>query len=126
MSVCLWGKRLNDRLGPKWPRWGRHCCKIEGVKRALRIGVLTPVVSVDPRQALDASAAMVADMIFESPFAARDEEGFRAPVLFGDRLRGESSLIGRGVYSAQVAVTLFSRRGDLGSKRALGDQALFG
>jgi ABC-type transport system substrate-binding protein len=70
--------------------------------RQLRIGVLTPVLSIDPRQALDIAAAMAVELMYQSPYGSRDQRGASEPLLFEGRVRAESVVKGLSVYSAEI------------------------
>jgi ABC-type transport system substrate-binding protein len=66
----------------------------------LRIGVLSPVREVDPRESLGSGSALVADLVFE-PLVRAHADGV-TPVLVDGSLRRETSVMGRSVYSADV------------------------
>jgi ABC-type transport system substrate-binding protein len=67
--------------------------------RQLRVGVLSPINKLDPRDAVDYVSAVVLAQIFETPYAAIAGETTPRPVLF-EPLRSED---GKGIeYSAAV------------------------
>lgn len=70
--------------------------------KTLRVGVLTPVNTLDPREAQDFTSALAVMQVYEPPFAQPTQAaGSPVPLLFQEPLRRESSA-GHPVYSAAV------------------------
>ncbi len=70
--------------------------------KTLRVGVLTPVSTLDPREAQDLTSALVVNQIYETPYADPTAAGSQPePLLLQERLRLEPSA-GTLVYSAAV------------------------
>lgn len=71
--------------------------------KTLRVGALTPVTTLNPREAQDFVSALAVLQVFETPFAQPSEAGRSPePVLFQERLRQEPPADGNPVYSAAV------------------------
>lgn len=71
--------------------------------KTLRVGVLTPVATLDPREAQDFVSALAVLQIYETPFAQPRAAGVAPePVLFRERLRPERPSDGAPVFSAAV------------------------
>lgn len=68
--------------------------------KTLRIGVLSALGSMDPRQAGDTISALILEQVFEMPYAVA-QNGTIEPVLFADHLRLDVPG-SRPVYSAEV------------------------
>src|SRR4028119_491627 len=66
--------------------------------KTLRVGVLTPVNTLNPREAQDFVSQMAVTQIYESPFAQPAAGRLPEPLLFQDRLRQD----GPTEYSATV------------------------
>ena len=66
--------------------------------KTLRVGVLTPVNTLNPLEAQDFISQMAVTQIYEAPFAQPAGGRFPEPVLFDDRLRQDGPL----EYSAAV------------------------
>jgi ABC-type transport system substrate-binding protein len=66
--------------------------------KTLRVGVLTPVNTLNPREAQDFVSQMAVTQIYESPFAQPAAGRLPEPLLFQDRLRQD----GPNEYSATV------------------------
>ncbi len=70
--------------------------------KILRVGVLAPVTTLDPREAQDFTSALAVTQVFESPFGQPVAAGASPEVLlFQERLRRESSA-GLPVYSTAI------------------------
>ncbi len=70
---------------------------------ALRVGLLAPVESLDPRGAWEMGRALVASQIFETPYAVRGSSLEAEPLLFeGAPAREPSSPAGKRVLSARL------------------------
>lgn len=70
--------------------------------KTLRVGVLTPVNTLDPREAQDFTSALAVMQVYEPPFAQPTAAaGSPVPLLFQEPLRRESSA-SYPVYSASV------------------------
>jgi ABC-type transport system substrate-binding protein len=75
--------------------------------KTLRIGVLTPVSTLDPRGVQDFVSALAVVQIFETPYAQPATANIPAePLLFQERLRQEPSSPGHITYSATVRPNL--------------------
>lgn len=75
--------------------------------KTLRVGVLAPVNTLDPREAQDFTSALAVTQVYESPFAQPPAAGAQPePLLFQERLRRESST-GLPVYTAAVRAGIF-------------------
>lgn len=76
------------------------------VTKTLRVGVLTPVSTLNPREAQDFVSALAVQQIFETPYAQPATAGLPPePLLFQERLRQEPSSPssdGATTYSAAV------------------------
>lgn len=71
--------------------------------RTLRVGVLAPVSTLDPRETQDLTSALVVTQIYETPYAEPKAAGAPTePLLLQERLRLEPSAGGAAVYSAAV------------------------
>lgn len=71
--------------------------------KTLRVGVLAPVNTLNPREAQDFVSAFVVQQIFETPFAQPATAGsLPHPLLFEERLRLEPAAGGATLYSAAV------------------------
>ncbi len=71
--------------------------------KTLRVGVLTPVSNLNPREAQDFGSALAVQQIFETPYAQPATAGLPPePLLFQERLRQEASTDGATTYSAAV------------------------
>lgn len=71
--------------------------------KTLRVGVLEPVTTLNPREAQDFVSALAVLQIFETPFAQPSEVGRSPePLLVQERLRQEPSPGGNAVYSAAL------------------------
>ena len=69
----------------------------------LRVGLLAPVESLDPRGAWEMGRALVASQIFETPYAVRGVSLDAEPLLFEDPPTEEpASASGRPVFSARL------------------------
>jgi len=67
--------------------------------KTLRVGVLAPVNTLNPREAQDFTSVLAVEQIFETPFAQPRAAGeMTEPVLFAERLSPE----GESVWSARV------------------------
>jgi ABC-type transport system substrate-binding protein len=93
------------------------------IKR-LRVGVLAPVSTLDPREAQDFTSALAVTQVFEAPFAqptaAGTAGGEPEPLLFQERLRRESST-GLPVYTAAVRAGVYFSDGTPLSARHVAD-----
>ncbi len=65
--------------------------------KLVRVGVLSPIVKLDPREAIDSVSGLVLSQVFESPYALAAGDSHVQPLLF-EPLRQESKL----EYSAAV------------------------
>jgi ABC-type transport system substrate-binding protein len=75
--------------------------------KTLRVGVLAPVSTLDPREAQDFTSALAVMQVYESPFAQPAAVGGQPePLLFQEKLRRESST-GLPVYTAAVRAGIF-------------------
>ena len=75
--------------------------------KTLRVGVLTPVNTLDPREAQDFTSALAVMQVYEPPFAQPTAAaGSPIPLLFQEPLRRESSA-SFPVYSAAVRSDVF-------------------
>ena len=73
------------------------------VTKTLRVGVLTPVNNLNPREAQDFVSALAVQQIFETPYGQPATAGLPPePLLFEERLRQEPSAGGATTYSAAV------------------------
>ncbi len=71
--------------------------------KTLRVGVLTPVTTLDPRDAQDFVSAFAVLQVYETPFAQPRAAGVSPePILFQERLRPERPSDGAPVFSAAV------------------------
>jgi ABC-type transport system substrate-binding protein len=71
--------------------------------KTLRVGVLTPVNTLNPREAQDFVSALAVQQVFETPYGQPATTGTPPePVLFQERLRQEPSADGATTYSAAV------------------------
>jgi peptide/nickel transport system substrate-binding protein len=70
------------------------------LRKSLRVGILSGIGSLDPRQAGDTITAIILEQVFESPYNVK-ENGDIEPWLFAEPLRQESSGA-QPVYSARV------------------------
>jgi ABC-type transport system substrate-binding protein len=71
--------------------------------KTLRVGVLTPVSTLDPREAQDFVSALAVLQIFETPYAQPATAGSPPePLLFEERLRQEPAAAGTTTYSAAL------------------------
>ncbi len=72
-------------------------------KDYLRVGLLAPVESLDPRGAWDMGRALVASQVYETPYAVRGVSLEAEPLLFEEPPVEEvSAASGRQVYSAKL------------------------
>lgn len=95
--------------------------------KILRVGVLAPVNTLDPREAQDFTSALAVTQVFESPFAQPVAAGSAGaqpePLLLHERLRRESSA-GLPVYSAAVRAGIFFSDGTPLTARHVADSVL--
>ncbi|HEX7181664.1 MAG TPA: ABC transporter substrate-binding protein [Thermoanaerobaculia bacterium] len=71
--------------------------------KTLRVGVLEPVTTLNPREAQDFVSALAVLQVFETPFAQPSEVGRSPePLVVQERLRQEPPAGGNPVYSAAV------------------------
>ncbi|HVG07734.1 MAG TPA: ABC transporter substrate-binding protein [Thermoanaerobaculia bacterium] len=86
--------------------------------KTLRVGVLTPVNTLNPREAQDFTSVLAVEQIFETPFAQPLAAGeMTEPLLFAERLSPE----GGDVYSARVRPGIFFSDGTPMTARHLAD-----
>lgn len=71
-------------------------------KQLLRVGLVTPIQTIDPRKAGDAGSAMVLAQIYESPFAFPANAQHPEPRLFAEPLREEPAPRAHTHYSAGI------------------------
>lgn len=72
--------------------------------KTLRVGVLAPVNTLNPREAQDFTSALAVDQVYETPFAQPPAAGeMTEPLLLAERLYAE----GEAVYSARVRPGIF-------------------
>jgi peptide/nickel transport system substrate-binding protein len=70
--------------------------------KSVRIGILSPMLELDPRRADDDISGLVLAQIFEPPFALRGGTDETIPLLFAEPLRLEDSTPEHPVYSSAV------------------------
>lgn len=71
--------------------------------KTLRVGMLTPINALDPREAQDFVTALAVQQVFETPYAQPTAVGKPPePLLFAERLVHETSADGAACYSAAV------------------------
>jgi peptide/nickel transport system substrate-binding protein len=58
--------------------------------KVLRVGLLTPIANLNPREAQDFSSALVVSQVFETPYAPPKPGEPPQPVLFQERLRQDA------------------------------------
>jgi ABC-type transport system substrate-binding protein len=63
---------------------------VAGMPKTIRVGVLSPINKLDPRDAVDYVSAIVLSQIFEAPYAAAEGSAAAKPLLF-ETLRREDS-----------------------------------
>ena len=66
--------------------------------KIVRIGILSPIGKLDPREAVDDISGLILGQVFEAPYAVMAGEANVQPLLFSEPLQRESSLR----YSAAV------------------------
>lgn len=71
---------------------------VASAAKLVRIGILSPIGKLDPREAVDNISGLILGQIFEAPYAVAAGETTIKPVLFAEPLRRESALL----YSAAV------------------------
>lgn len=74
----------------------------EGSKKVLRVGVLSRLGTLDPRQANDTISSMILNEVFESPYGAPNGTEAPEPQLFTEALRREQQSSDSSVYSAEL------------------------
>lgn len=99
----------------------------------LRIGLLAPVESLDPRGAWELGRALVATQIFETPYTLREGSDETEPLLFAGPLEPESEGFAPQAFSARLRPDVRFSDGTpleladaarvLGRSRTLADQA---
>src|SRR5215212_8165530 len=66
--------------------------------RRVRVGILSSIGNLDPREAIDNISGLILGQIFETPYAMTAGESTVRPVLFSEPLRNDGAL----QYSARV------------------------
>ncbi|HXG57811.1 MAG TPA: hypothetical protein VNL91_02190, partial [Thermoanaerobaculia bacterium] len=72
-------------------------------RRVVRVGILNPIVEIDPRQAYETISGLVLGQVFETPYVLMAGETRPKPHLFDGMLQAE----GERVYSAGVREGIF-------------------
>ena len=70
--------------------------------KVLRVGILSPVLSLDPRQTLDAESDLVQRQIFESPYELGSDGQAHYGRVFEGHLRPVDPSSSVGILSARV------------------------
>ncbi len=95
--------------------------------KTLRVGVLAPVNTLDPREAQDFTSALAVMQVYEPPYAQPATPGAQPePLLFHEKLRRESPAGSAGlpVYSAAVRAGIFFSDGTPLTARHVADSVL--
>lgn len=71
-------------------------------RKRIRVGVLSPILELDPRNATDEISGFVLTQLYEPPFGLRSGTTETVPLLFSEPLRLETSTAQHPVYSAAV------------------------
>jgi ABC-type transport system substrate-binding protein len=85
--------------------------------KTLRVGVLTPVSTLNPREAQDFVSQMVVAQLYEPPFAQPAAGRLPEPILFQERLRQDGPM----EYSAAVRSDVHFSEGTLLTARHVAD-----
>jgi ABC-type transport system substrate-binding protein len=70
--------------------------------QVLRVGILTPIPSMNPREARDLLSSLVLSQIYETPYVPPRTDGPAQPVLFDGALNREYSREGKEILSATL------------------------
>ena len=73
-----------------------------GENRILRVGLLAPVDSLDPRGAWDMGRALIASQIYETPCVLRGSPPAAEPLLFAENLAQETPAGGEQLFRARM------------------------
>src|SRR5687768_285225 len=86
--------------------------------KTLRVGVLAPVNTLNPREAQDFTSILAVEQVFETPFAQPAAAGeMTEPLLLAERLQPEGDL----VYSARFRPGIFFSDGTPMTARHMAD-----